>query len=174
MARTERDRDGDQPQRAHAPVVAEPRLHPHNLLKAQRYFYTNRAGIVGRCATSPHAFREIVARVDFRVARRTESHHATRVQTDQASTRGETRMRKAVASMLVLALAMAVPGSTSPVQAKAGNMIRIATLAPRDTDLTRGFQSKSTAVCAKPPATHGASSFIRAALPAMRRTSSAR
>ena len=48
-------------------------------------------------------------------------------------------MRKAVASMLVLALAMAVPGSTSPVQAKAGNLIRIATLAPRDTDLTRGF-----------------------------------
>jgi TRAP-type C4-dicarboxylate transport system substrate-binding protein len=48
-------------------------------------------------------------------------------------------MRKAVASMLVLALAMAIPGSISPVQAKAGNMIRIATLAPRDTDLTRGF-----------------------------------
>jgi len=42
--------------------------------------------------------------------------------------------------MLVLALAMAVPGSTSPVQAKAGNLIRIATLSPRDTDLTRGFQ----------------------------------
>jgi len=48
-------------------------------------------------------------------------------------------MRKAVASMLVLALAMAVPGSTSPAQAKAGNLIRIATLAPRDSDLTRGF-----------------------------------
>jgi TRAP-type C4-dicarboxylate transport system substrate-binding protein len=48
-------------------------------------------------------------------------------------------MRKAVASTLVLALAMAIPGSTSPARAKAGNMIRIATLAPRDTDLTRGF-----------------------------------
>jgi TRAP-type C4-dicarboxylate transport system substrate-binding protein len=48
-------------------------------------------------------------------------------------------MRKAVASMLVLALAMAIPGSISPVQAEAGNKIRIATLAPRDTDLTRGF-----------------------------------
>jgi TRAP-type C4-dicarboxylate transport system substrate-binding protein len=41
--------------------------------------------------------------------------------------------------MLVLALAMAIPGSISPVQAEAGNKIRIATLAPRDTDLTRGF-----------------------------------
>lgn len=48
-------------------------------------------------------------------------------------------MRKAVASTLVLALAMAIPGSTSPAMAKAGNMIRIATLAPRDTDLSRGF-----------------------------------
>jgi TRAP-type C4-dicarboxylate transport system substrate-binding protein len=49
-------------------------------------------------------------------------------------------MRKAVASTLVLALAMAIPGSISPAMAaKAGNMIRIATLAPRDTDLTRGF-----------------------------------
>ena len=48
-------------------------------------------------------------------------------------------MRKAVASMLVLALAMAIPGSTSPAQAKAGNFISIATLAPRDSDLTRGF-----------------------------------
>ncbi len=48
-------------------------------------------------------------------------------------------MRKALASTLVLALAMAIPGSVSPAMAKAGNMIRIATLAPRDTDLTRGF-----------------------------------
>ena len=48
-------------------------------------------------------------------------------------------MRKAVASMLVLAFAMAIPGSTSPAMAKAGNMIRIATLAPRDSELTRGL-----------------------------------
>jgi len=48
-------------------------------------------------------------------------------------------MRKALASTLVLALAMAIPGSVSPVMAKAGNMIRIATLAPRDTDLARNF-----------------------------------
>ncbi|MFI5309142.1 MAG: TRAP transporter substrate-binding protein DctP [Polyangiales bacterium] len=48
-------------------------------------------------------------------------------------------MRKALASTLVLALAMAIPGSTSPVMAKADNMIRIATLAPRDTDLAHNF-----------------------------------
>ena len=48
-------------------------------------------------------------------------------------------MRKALASTLVLALALALPGSTQTAQAKASNMIRIATLAPRDTDLTRGF-----------------------------------
>ena len=48
-------------------------------------------------------------------------------------------MRKAVASTLLLAFAMAIPGSVETVQAKAQNLIRIATLAPRDTDLTRGF-----------------------------------
>lgn len=50
-------------------------------------------------------------------------------------------MRKSVACILVVALAavMAVPGSLSPAAAKAGNVIRIATIAPRDTDLTRGF-----------------------------------
>ncbi len=48
-------------------------------------------------------------------------------------------MRKALASTLVLALALAIPGSTRTAEAKAANMIRIATLAPRDTDLTRGF-----------------------------------
>jgi len=49
-------------------------------------------------------------------------------------------MRKAVASMLVLALAMAVPGSTSPAQAKAANTIRIATLAPDGSGLVRGLR----------------------------------
>lgn len=49
-------------------------------------------------------------------------------------------MRKALAATLVLAFAMAIPGSTSPAQAAAKNLIRIATLAPRNTDLTRGFQ----------------------------------
>ncbi|MDH5670763.1 MAG: TRAP transporter substrate-binding protein DctP [Myxococcales bacterium] len=49
-------------------------------------------------------------------------------------------MRKAIACTLILAFAMAIPGSTSPAQAKAKNLIRIATLAPRNTDLTRGFQ----------------------------------
>jgi TRAP-type C4-dicarboxylate transport system substrate-binding protein len=38
-----------------------------------------------------------------------------------------------------MALAMAIPGSSRPAEAKAKNMVRIATLAPRDTDLTRGF-----------------------------------
>jgi len=48
-------------------------------------------------------------------------------------------MRKALASTLVLAIALAIPGSVRTAEAKASNMIRIATLAPRDTDLTRGF-----------------------------------
>jgi TRAP-type C4-dicarboxylate transport system substrate-binding protein len=50
-------------------------------------------------------------------------------------------MRKPVACILVAALgmAMAVPGSISPVAAKSGNVLRIATLAPRDTEMTRGF-----------------------------------
>ena len=48
-------------------------------------------------------------------------------------------MRKAIAATLILAFAMAVPGSTSPAQAAAKNLIRIATLAPRNTDLTPGF-----------------------------------
>jgi TRAP-type C4-dicarboxylate transport system substrate-binding protein len=49
-------------------------------------------------------------------------------------------MRKALASTLILALALAIPGGAHVAQAAAGNQIRIATLAPRDTDLTRGFQ----------------------------------
>jgi hypothetical protein len=48
-------------------------------------------------------------------------------------------MRKAVASTLILAMALAIPGGAHVAQAAAGNMIRVATLAPRDTDLTRGF-----------------------------------
>ena len=48
-------------------------------------------------------------------------------------------MRKALASTLVLAMAIAIPGSARIAQASAANKIRIATLAPRDTDLTRGF-----------------------------------
>ncbi len=50
-------------------------------------------------------------------------------------------MRKAIAATLILAFAMAVPGNTSPAEAKGKvkNNIRIATLAPRNTDLTRGF-----------------------------------
>jgi TRAP-type C4-dicarboxylate transport system substrate-binding protein len=52
-------------------------------------------------------------------------------------------MRKAaasIASILILAMALAIPGGAHVAQAAAGNQIRIATLAPRDTDLTRGFQ----------------------------------
>jgi TRAP-type C4-dicarboxylate transport system substrate-binding protein len=48
-------------------------------------------------------------------------------------------MRKAVLSILVLAMALALPGSARTAEAKTKNMIRIATLAPRDTELTRGF-----------------------------------
>jgi TRAP-type C4-dicarboxylate transport system substrate-binding protein len=51
-------------------------------------------------------------------------------------------MRKAaasIASILILAMALAIPGGAHVAQAAAGNQIRIATLAPRDTDLARGF-----------------------------------
>jgi TRAP-type C4-dicarboxylate transport system substrate-binding protein len=49
-------------------------------------------------------------------------------------------MRKVIASTLILAFALAIPGSSHPAQAaRAKNEIRIATLAPRNTDLTRGF-----------------------------------
>lgn len=48
-------------------------------------------------------------------------------------------MRKVVAISVLLTFALTLPGSVRTVQAKTSNMIRIATLAPRDTDLTRGF-----------------------------------
>jgi len=50
-------------------------------------------------------------------------------------------MRKSVACIVLvaLAMAMAVPGSISPAAAKSGNVLRIATLSPRDTEMTRGF-----------------------------------
>src|SRR5690348_14067234 len=48
-------------------------------------------------------------------------------------------MRTAVVSMVVLALALAVPGSARVAEAKSDNMIRIATLAPRDSEPVRGF-----------------------------------
>lgn len=48
-------------------------------------------------------------------------------------------MRKVVASTLILAMALAIPGGAHVARAAAGNSIRVATLAPRDTDLTRGF-----------------------------------
>jgi TRAP-type C4-dicarboxylate transport system substrate-binding protein len=48
-------------------------------------------------------------------------------------------MRKAILSTLLLALALTLPGSVRTAEAKAKNLIRIATLAPRDTELTRGF-----------------------------------
>ena len=52
-------------------------------------------------------------------------------------------MRKAVASILLLALALAIPGSPHTAEAaKAENMIRIATLAPRDSELVRGFPNR--------------------------------
>src|SRR5689334_8452732 len=48
-------------------------------------------------------------------------------------------MRTAVVSMMVLAMALAIPGSTRVAEAKSDNMIRIATLAPRNSELIRGF-----------------------------------
>ena len=41
--------------------------------------------------------------------------------------------------MMVLAMALAIPGSTRVAEAKSDNMIRIATLAPRNSELIRGF-----------------------------------
>src|SRR5262245_5081935 len=52
---------------------------------------------------------------------------------------GETTMRTTVLSLLAAALALAVPGSARPANAGANTAIRIATLAPRDSDLVRGF-----------------------------------
>lgn len=48
-------------------------------------------------------------------------------------------MRTAVVSTLVLALAMVIPGSTRTVSAATDTKIRIATLAPRTSELVRGF-----------------------------------
>jgi TRAP-type C4-dicarboxylate transport system substrate-binding protein len=48
-------------------------------------------------------------------------------------------MRTAVVSTLVLALAMVIPGSTRTADAAADTKIRIATLAPRTSELVRGF-----------------------------------
>ncbi len=49
-------------------------------------------------------------------------------------------MRSTLSALLILACALAVPGSAGPARArKAVNQIRIATLAPRNTELTRGF-----------------------------------
>ena len=48
-------------------------------------------------------------------------------------------MRAAVASTLILALALAIPGSARKASAKDDYRIRIATLAPRTSELLRGF-----------------------------------
>jgi len=48
-------------------------------------------------------------------------------------------MRTAVVTTMVLAMALALPGSARVVEAKAVNNIRIATLAPRNSELIRGF-----------------------------------
>jgi TRAP-type C4-dicarboxylate transport system substrate-binding protein len=48
-------------------------------------------------------------------------------------------MRTAVVSMLVLAVAMVIPGSTRTANAGTDTKIRIATLAPRTSELVRGF-----------------------------------
>ena len=48
-------------------------------------------------------------------------------------------MRTAVVSTMVLAMALAIPGSVRVAEAKSDNMIRIATLAPRNSELIRGF-----------------------------------
>lgn len=48
-------------------------------------------------------------------------------------------MRPSVVATLVLAMALCVPGSSRTAKAKSDNKVRIATLAPRDSDLVRGF-----------------------------------
>ena len=48
-------------------------------------------------------------------------------------------MRPSVVATLVLALAVCVPGSSRIAKAGSDNKVRIATLAPRDSDLVRGF-----------------------------------
>lgn len=48
-------------------------------------------------------------------------------------------MRTAVVSTLVLAFALAIPGSARPAEASKDTKIRIATLAPRTSELVRGF-----------------------------------
>ena len=48
-------------------------------------------------------------------------------------------MRTAVVSMLVLAIALAIPGSARTARAGNDTKIRIATLAPRTSELVRGF-----------------------------------
>ena len=48
--------------------------------------------------------------------------------------------RNAIASTLLLALTLALPGSVTRVEAGETQLIRIATLAPRGSELTRGFQ----------------------------------
>jgi TRAP-type transport system periplasmic protein len=49
-------------------------------------------------------------------------------------------MRTAVVTTMVLAMALAIPGSAKVAEAaKSDNMIRIATLAPRNSELIRGF-----------------------------------
>ena len=48
--------------------------------------------------------------------------------------------RKVIASTILLGFALALPGSTHTAWAAKGNMIRIATLAPRGSELARGLQ----------------------------------
>ena len=48
-------------------------------------------------------------------------------------------MKKALAAALILAFGLAVPGSPGPAAARAKNEIRVATLAPKNTELSRGF-----------------------------------
>jgi TRAP-type C4-dicarboxylate transport system substrate-binding protein len=58
-------------------------------------------------------------------------------------------MRTAVVSTLVLALAMVIPGSTRTASAGADTKIRIATLAPRTSELVRGFNKINHGLKAK-------------------------
>jgi TRAP-type C4-dicarboxylate transport system substrate-binding protein len=53
-------------------------------------------------------------------------------------------MRSLIATTLLIALALALPGSSRPLQAQQGQELRIATLAPRGSELNKNFQKVDT------------------------------
>jgi TRAP-type transport system periplasmic protein len=64
------------------------------------------------------------------------SHPPIAVRTEKVTTN---MMRKVVASTLIAALALALPASSKIASAEETQYIRIATLAPRDTDMAKSF-----------------------------------